>query len=127
MKQNEQLVVGGDNTVMSAGNQGKLVELEFAGYCAFYLSKIYPGHWWPVECHESEQGMDVRIRHLAMQNFPNYCYYIAPQDNISPTSLHQLLMIGGGELLERLGLQRNRAWDGTVATHMADIRKNKKR
>jgi hypothetical protein len=121
MKQDQIKQQDGDLS-LTAMDGDVLAELEFAGYCAYYLSQCYPGHPWPVECHQTPDGkIDVRIRHWALAKFGSYCYYIDPNDIISPTALHKHLMMGGGEILDRLGLARNKPWDGQVPDHIDDV------
>lgn len=123
MKQN-QIVKGDGDQVFAAMDGDNIAELEFAGYCAFKLSQFYPGHPFCVETHRDQYGeFDLRIRHWALSKFGSYCYFISPKDMISPTSLHRLLMIGGGEILDRMGLPRNKPWDGHVPDMIDDVDK----
>jgi hypothetical protein len=90
-------------------------EHDLAGYCCSQLSRMYPGHPWPVEVHIGNDGVpNITIRHWALAQFGPYGYFINGRDIISPTSLHKLLLQGGGEILERLGFPRVGGWDGTI-------------
>jgi hypothetical protein len=119
MKQ-DQIIYQGDTsyTAMDGMNQA---ELELAGYVCHLLTQMYPGHPWPVEVHIGLDGIpSIRIRHWAMSAFGPYCYHIDGKDIISPTSLHSLVLTGGGEILERLGLPRVGGWDGTLPETVED-------
>lgn len=120
MKPDEILVGDGGNSLIAMDGD-KLPELEFAGYCAWFLTQCYPGHPWPVECQMTPDGMDIRIRHWALAPFGPYCYHIPPQHVHSPTTLHHHLKMGGGEILDRLGLSRVGGWDGQVPVSIDDV------
>jgi hypothetical protein len=121
MRKDQIISADGDQT-FTAMDGDVVAELEFAGYCAWFLTQCYPGHPWPVECHQSQDGsIDIRIRHWALAKFGSYCYYIDPKDITSPTTLHRLLKMGGGEILDRLGLPRNKPWDGQVPVMIDDV------
>lgn len=118
----DQIVKGDGDQTFTAMDGTSIDELEFAGYCAFKLSQFYPGHPFCVETHRANDGtIDIRIRHWALSKFGAYCYYIDPKDVTSPTTLHKLLMMGGGEILDRLGLPRNKPWDGHVPAMIDDV------
>lgn len=116
----DEIIVGENGNHLIAMDGDSVPELEFAGYCAMYLTKCYPGHPWPVEAHITPDGMDIRIRHWAMAKFGPYCYHIAPQDANTYESLHKSLMIGGGEILDRLGFPRVGDWDGSIPETLED-------
>lgn len=116
MKQDQIIQQDGDLSI-TAMDGDNVQELEFAGYCAYFLSQCYPGHPF---CVESHQG-DIRIRHWALSKFGSYCYYIDPSDMVSPTALHKLLKRGGGEILDRLGLPRDKPWTGEVPKMIDDV------
>lgn len=123
MKRDQTVNLDGDLS-LTAMDGTSVDELEFAGYCCFKLSQFYPGHPFCVETHRDQAGeIDIRIRHWGLSKFGAYCYYISPKDITSPTSLHKHLMLGGGEILDRLGLPRNKPWDGQVPVVIDDVDK----
>jgi hypothetical protein len=113
MKQ-DQIIYQGD-TSFTAMDGMHPAELQLAGDICHMLTQMYPGHPWPVEVHIGLDGVpSIRIRHWALTQFGAYCYHIDGKDIISPTSLYQLVLTAGGEILERLGLPRVGGWDGTI-------------
>jgi len=70
------------------------------------LTKHYPNHWWMVGW---APGMVLCIKHGAGDS--RYGYTIDAAKAASISELEHAVVMGGGELLERMGLPRG-AWDG---------------
>ena len=79
------------------------------------LSQHYPNHIWMVGW---APGMTLVIKNMAMDARYGYTVDAARAHSIS--ELERAVMMGGGELLERMGMKRG-AWDGEFATHIEGI------
>ena len=70
------------------------------------LSNHYPAHVWMVGW---APGMTLVIKNMAMD--ARYGYTVDAARAASISELEHAIMLGGGELLERMGMKRG-AWDG---------------
>jgi hypothetical protein len=76
------------------------------------LVKHYPAHLWAVGW---APGMTLVVRNMAIPG--NYGYTIDAAKSFSSSDLDHLVMIAGGELLERCGFKRGE-WNGEFASHV---------
>jgi len=76
------------------------------------LSQHYPAHVWMVGW---APGMTLVIKNMAMDARYGYTVDAARAHSIS--DLERAIMMGGGELLERMGMKRG-AWDGEMPTQL---------
>jgi hypothetical protein len=83
-------------------NQMELI----AKMAAQLLSKHYANHWWMVGW---SPGMTLCIKHGAGDS--RYGYTVDASRAASISQLEKAIIMGGGELLERMGMKRG-AWDG---------------
>ena len=72
------------------------------------LAQHYPAHVWMVGW---APGMTLVIKNMAMDSRYGYTVDAARAHSIS--ELERAVMMGGGELLERMGMKRG-AWDGDM-------------
>lgn len=79
---------------------------------AMLLTRVYPNHLWMVG---SAPGGVLCIKHGLGDN--RYGYTVDVPGAASSSELEQAIIMGGGELLERMGLPRG-AWDGDMQPHM---------
>ena len=70
------------------------------------LTKHYPNHPWAVGW---APGMTLVVKHLAGDS--RYGYTIDGTKALTAKQLSHMAMVAGGELLERMGMER-KAWDG---------------
>jgi hypothetical protein len=89
----------------SVGKEDSQMEL-IARMAAGLLSKHYANHWWMVGW---APGMVLCIKHGAGDSRYGYTVDAAKASSIS--ELEHAIIMGGGELLERMGMKRG-AWDG---------------
>jgi len=75
---------------------------------AMLLSKIYPSHVWMTG---SAPGGVLVIKHMAGDN--RYGYTVDVKGAHSVSQLEHAIVMGGGELLERMDMKRG-AWDGEM-------------
>jgi hypothetical protein len=80
-----------------------------AKLAAKLLCETYPNHVWVVGW---APGAVLVIKNLAMDGRYGYTVDAAGADSV--THLEKLIVRAGGELLERMGLPRDRPWDGTI-------------
>lgn len=76
------------------------------------LSKHYPLHIWAVGW---APGQTLIVKNMAMDG--RYGFTIDCAKSHSASDLDRLVMLAGGELLERTGMKRGK-WDGEFATKM---------
>jgi len=86
-----------------------------AKLAAQILSNHYPAHLWMVGW---APGMTLVIKNMAMD--ARYGYTVDAARAASITELERAVMMGGGELLERMGMKRG-AWDGEFASRIDGI------
>lgn len=86
-----------------------------AKMAAGLLCKKYPAHLWVVGW---APGAVLVIKNLAMDG--RYGYTIDAAGAHSVMHLERLIVNGGGELLERMGLARG-TWDGTIPEHVDGV------
>ena len=79
------------------------------------LSQHYPAHVWMVGW---APGMTLVIKNMAMDARYGYTVDAARAHSIS--DLERAIMMGGGELLERMGMTRG-AWDGEMPERIEGI------
>jgi|GEM_PF-2215067 len=79
------------------------------------LSQHYPNHIWMVGW---APGMTLVIKNMAMD--ARYGYTVDAGRAASVSQLEHAIMMGGGELLERMGMPRG-AWDGEFAGRIEGI------
>ena len=75
---------------------------------ALLLSKVYANHVWMIG---SAPGAVLVIKHMAGDNRFGFTVDCANAASIS--ELEHAIIMGGGELLERMGMARG-AWDGEM-------------
>ena len=75
---------------------------------AMLLSRVYANHTWMIG---TAPGMTLVIKHMAGDN--RYGYTVDCAAAYSSSQLEHAIIMGGGELLERMGLARG-AWDGEL-------------
>lgn len=80
-----------------------------AKLAAQILSNHYPAHVWMVGW---APGMTLVIKNMALD--ARYGYTVDAGRAASVSQLEHAVMMGGGELLERMGMKRG-AWDGEFA------------
>lgn len=83
-----------------------------AKMAAQILSNHYPAHLWAVGW---APGMTLVIKNMAMDS--RYGFTIDAARAASISELEHAVMMGGGELLERMGMKRG-AWNGEFADHV---------
>jgi len=76
------------------------------------LSQHYPNHIWMIGW---APGMTLVIKNMAMD--ARYGYTVDASRAASISELERAIMMGGGELLERMGMKRG-AWDGEMPTQL---------
>ena len=76
------------------------------------LSQHYPAHVWMVGW---APGMTLVIKNMAMDS--RYGYTVDAGRAASISELEHAVMMGGGELLERMSMKRG-AWDGEMPTQL---------
>lgn len=76
------------------------------------LNKHYPDHLWVVGW---APGMTLVIKNMAMDGRYGYTVDAARAATIS--ELEHAVMMGGGELLERMGMRRGK-WNGEYAPNV---------
>ena len=86
-----------------------------AHLAAGLLSKHYPNHLWMVGW---APGAVLVIKNMAMDS--RYGYTVDAGKAATSSELEKAIVMGGGELLERMGLKRG-AWDGTVPLNVEGI------
>ncbi len=87
------------------------IDMEFkAKTAAEVLTRHYPNHLWAVGW--APKGVLV-VKNLAISS--HYGFTIDCASSFSATDLAHLVVMAGGELLERAGMARG-AWDGQMAT-----------
>lgn len=86
-----------------------------AKLAAQILSNHYPAHLWAVGW---APGMTLIIKNMAMD--ARYGFTIDAGRAASISQLERAVMMGGGELLERMGMKRG-AWNGEFADHIEGI------
>jgi len=79
------------------------------------LSQHYPAHLWMVGW---APGMTLVIKNMAMD--ARYGYTVDAARAASISELEHAVMMGGGELPERMGMKRG-AWDGEFAGQIDGI------
>jgi hypothetical protein len=94
-------------TVEVTSKDGESSQMELiAKMAAQLLSKHYANHWWMVGW---APGMTLCIKHGAGDS--RYGYTVDAAGAHSVSQLEHAIIMGGGELLERMGMKRG-AWDG---------------
>ena len=73
---------------------------------AMLLSRVYPDHLWMVG---SAPGGVLCIKHAAGDS--RYGFTVDVPGAATSSELEHAIMMGGGELLERMNIRRG-AWDG---------------
>lgn len=79
------------------------------------LNRHYPNHLWMVGW---APGGNLIVKHGAMDS--RYGFIIALTKMHSISDFEHKVMLGGGELLERMGLKRG-AWTGAMPTHLEGV------
>jgi hypothetical protein len=79
-----------------------------AKMAAHVLTNHYPNHLWAIGW---APGMTLVIKYLGADQ--RYGYTIDAAKAASVSQLEHAIVMGGGELLERLGMKRG-AWDGEL-------------
>lgn len=82
-----------------------------AKMAAQLLNDHYTNHWWQIGW---APGMTLVIKH--MLGDAKYGFTIDAAKAATISELETAIVMGGGELLERLGLARGR-WNGDMPTH----------
>lgn len=82
-----------------------------AKMAATNLNEHYPNHLWMVGW---APGRVLAIKHMLGDS--KYGYTVDAAKAATVSELETAIVMGGGELLERLGLPR-RAWNGDMPTH----------
>lgn len=86
-------------------------QMEFmAKLAAQRLSQAYPNHIWAIGW---APGLTLVIKHLMGDSKYGYTVDVARAGSIS--EIEKAVVMGGGELLERLGFRRG-AWNGDLPT-----------
>lgn len=80
------------------------------------LSNHYPAHLWMVGW---APGMTLVIKNMAMD--ARYGFTVDAGRAASVSQLEHAVMMGGGELLERMGMKRG-AWNGEFADHVEGVK-----
>ena len=104
----------------SVGPEDTQMEL-IAKMAALELCKHYPNHLWAVGW---APGMTLVIKNLAMD--ARYGYTVDAARAATISELAHAIVMGGGELLERMGMRRG-AWNGEFADHVDGIPESMKR
>lgn len=86
-----------------------------AKMAAQVLSNHYPAHLWAVGW---APGMTLVIKNMAMD--ARYGYTVDAGKAHSVSHLEHAIKMGGGELLERMGMKRGH-WDGEFAENVDGI------
>jgi len=86
-----------------------------AKLAAQILAQHYPAHLWMIGW---APGMTLVIKNMAMDARYGYTVDAARASSIS--ELEHAVMMGGGELLERMGMKRG-AWDGEFVERIEGI------
>ena len=101
--------------VISTDAESNQMEM-LAKLAAQRLTQHYPNHVWMVGW---APGMALIIKYMGADARYGYTVDAAKASSIS--ELEHAIVMGGGELLERLGMPRG-AWDGELPTQQyADI------
>lgn len=79
------------------------------------LSQHYPQHIWMVGW---APGMTLVIKNMAMD--ARYGYTVDAARAATVSELEHAIIMGGGELLERIGMPRG-AWNGEFATTVEGV------
>lgn len=95
--------------VISVDAESQQMEM-MAKLAAQILTKHYVNHAWAVGW---APGMTLVIKYLGADS--RYGYTIDASRAASISEFEKAVMMGGGELLERLGMKRG-AWDGEFPT-----------
>ena len=97
-------------TVEHTSIDHETVEMEYkAKQVCETLSKHYPDHLWAVGW---APGGVLVVKNMAMD--ARYGYTIDAAKSFSSSDLAHSAMVAGGELLERMGMERGR-WNGEFA------------
>ena len=99
--------------VTSVDGESSQMEL-IAKMAAQRLSEHYPNHVWMVGW---APGMTLVIKH--MMGDARYGYTVDASRAATVTELEHAIVMGGGELLERLGMPRGK-WNGDMPTKTYD-------
>ncbi len=91
-----------EHTPDPESNQMELI----AKMAAQLLNNHYPNHWWMIGW---APGMTLVIKHGAGDS--RYGYTVDAAKAATTSILEHAIVMGGGELLERMGMPRG-AWDG---------------
>jgi len=98
----------------SVGPEDAQMEL-IAKLAATKLSSHYPNHLWAVGW---APGMTLVIKNMAMDG--RYGYTVDAAKAATVSELERAIVMGGGELLERMGMVRGK-WNGEFATEVEGI------
>jgi hypothetical protein len=104
-------------TVEVISTDGESTQMEMlAKLAAQRLTQHYPNHVWMVGW---APGMALVIKYMGADS--RYGYTVDAAKAASISELEHAIVMGGGELLERLGMPRG-AWDGELPNQQyADI------
>lgn len=92
--------------LITVNNMRQAKDVTKANAIGSELAKMYPGYTWSV-CYDSMGGVIKIIETTLMQ--PHTPYVIRmPESIYSAKRLAKMVMIAGGEILERFGLPRAR-------------------
>ena len=100
--------------VTSVDGESSQMEL-IAKLAAKKLGESYPEHLWAVGW---APGMTLVIKNMAMDG--RYGYTIDAARAATVSELERAIMMGGGELLERMGMRRGR-WNGEFASSVDGV------
>ena len=98
----------------SVGPEDQQMEL-IAKLAAVKLNAHYPNHLWAIGW---APGMALVIKNMAMDG--RYGYTVDAAKAATVSELERAVVMGGGELLERMGMVRG-AWNGEFATEVEGI------
>lgn len=101
---------------VTSADDGENSQMEMiAKLAAQTLSNHYPAHIWMVGW---APGMTLVIKNMAMD--ARYGYTVDAARAASISELEHAIMMGGGELLERMGMKRG-AWDGEFTPQIEGV------
>jgi len=85
-----------------------------AKMAATRLNEHYPNHWWQIGW---APGATLVVKHGLGD--AKYGYTVDAAKAATVSELEHAIVMGGGELLERLGFARGK-WSGDLPTHTYD-------
>ena len=98
--------------IMPAENIREAKDFALANDLSGYLSGIYPNHRWAVGV-DSSQGI-VKIRELDLMENTHFYVIRLAEVKYSAKKMMKMLMVAGGEILERFTVSRERQKRQTI-------------